>query len=245
MIEEMIEEMIDKLGILMREGTCGANPLGVAKLIEIPPLIQINTILANMINKFVLLEQMYLLFLLVLLQVQLKLYFIMNNKIKSIVRYTDKETGEVLDKYVIYLTNTVKGLKMYKNGLTETDCTSISLFDSYVDSLVYDAINGLKEGRIYADLLNNVVDKDNVINLLLCGADVEIEATKVDSDNPNNSLGYYYRYDVSNIKLNIDEFTKASVFEVYRSVFEDKSKSYLAFVAKMLGVYEIFETELV
>lgn len=166
----------------------------------------------------------------------------MQTIIKSVVRYTDKTTGEVMDKYVIYLTNNVKGLKMYKSGLTETDCTSIALFDSYVDSVVYDAINELKESRIYTDLLNNTIDKDSIINLLLCGANIEINATKADSDNPDNSLGYYYRYDIENISLNIDEFTKASIFEIYINTFSTKSKAYLAFIAKTLGVYEIYES---
>lgn len=166
----------------------------------------------------------------------------MQTSIKSVSRYTDKTTGEMMDKYVIYLTNSVKGLKMYKSGLTETDCTSIALFDSYVDSIVYDAINGLKEGRIYSDLLNNTIDKDSIINLLLCGADIEISAEKVDSENPDNTLGYYYRYDIEDIKLNVDEFTKASIFEIYLNTFSTKSKAYLAFIAKTLGVYDIYES---
>lgn len=166
----------------------------------------------------------------------------MQTTIKSVSRYTDKTTGEMMDKYVIYVTNSVKGLKMYKSGLTETDCTSIALFDSYVDSIVYDAINGLKEGRIYSDLLNNAIDKDSIINLLLSGADIEVSTEKVDSENPDNSLGFYYRYDVTNISLNIDEFAKASIFEEYSNTFKDKSKAYLAFIAKRLGVYEIYES---
>lgn len=166
----------------------------------------------------------------------------MQTTIKSVSRYTDKTTGEMMDKYVIYLTNSVKGLKMYKSGLTETDCTSIALFDSYVDSIVYDAINGLKEGRIYSDLLSNTIDKDSIINLLLCGADIEISAEKVDSENPDNTLGYYYRYDIEDIKLNVDEFTKASIFEIYLNTFSTKSKAYLVFIAKTLGVYDIYES---
>ena len=160
--------------------------------------------------------------------------------IKSVTRYTNKTTGEMMDKYTIYLTDSIVGIKMYKSGLTEADCTSVNLFDSYMDSVVYDAISGMKEGRIYSDLLNNCVDKDAIISLILCGADIEISATKVDSDNPDNSLGYYYRYDIEGIKLNIDEYSKASIFEMYKTTFVDKSEAYLRFVSKLLGVESIF-----
>lgn len=166
----------------------------------------------------------------------------MQTKIKGIARYADKTTGEMLDKYTIYLSDSIKGLRMYKSGLTEADCTSVSLFDSYIDSVVYDAISTLKEGRIYSDLLNNAIDKDSVINLLLCGADIDISDEKVDSENPDNTLGFYYKYEIKDIVLNIDTFDKVSIFEMYIKTFKDKSQAYLAFIAKSLGVYEIYES---
>lgn len=152
----------------------------------------------------------------------------------------DKESGERLNQFVIYTDNKeLPSLKMYKDGLKDVKTNAFKVYDSYLEACIFDFISYLKEGRIYVDLLNNCVDKDAIISLLLCGANIEISATKVDSDNPENSLGYYYRYDIEDIKSNVDEYSKASIFEMYKTTF-DKSEAYLRFVSKLLGVESIF-----
>lgn len=152
----------------------------------------------------------------------------------------DKESGERLNQFVIYIDNKeLPSLKMYKDGLKDVKTNAFKVYDSYLEACIFDFISYLKEGRIYVDLLNNCVDKDAIISLLLCGANIEISATKVDSDNPENSLGYYYRYDIEDIKSNVDEYSKASIFEMYKTTF-DKSEAYLRFVSKLLGVESIF-----
>lgn len=168
----------------------------------------------------------------------------MQTTIKSIQRLHDVETGEVLSKFVVYTTDKFNAIKSRKNGFIDIESSSINLFDSYVYSVVFDAINGLKEGRIYSDLLNNSIDTDRVVELLLANATIDVEVSKEDSDNPDNSLGYYYRYDIKNVVLKIDEFTNVTLFELYKATFTDKSKAYLSFVAKMLNVYDIFASEL-
>lgn len=152
----------------------------------------------------------------------------------------DKESGERINQFVIYTDNKeLPSLKMYKDGLKDVKTNAFKVYDSYLEACIFDFISYLKEGRIYVDLLNNCVDKDAIISLLLCGANIEISATKVDSDNPENSLGYYYRYDIEDIKSNVDEYSKASIFEMYKTTF-DKSEAYLRFVSKLLGVESIF-----
>lgn len=169
----------------------------------------------------------------------------MQTKIKSIKRLFDVETGETLNKFVVYTTDKFSAIKSRKNGFVDVESNSVNLFDSYVYSVIFDAINGLKEGRIYADLLNNSIDTDQVLNLLVTGAEIDVIVTKEDSENPNNSLGYYYKYEIENVKLKIDEFTNVALFELYKATFADKSKAYLSFVAKMLQVFDVFERELV
>lgn len=168
----------------------------------------------------------------------------MQTTIKNIQRLHDVETGEVLNKVSIYITDKISTIKSRKNGFVETESNSFSLFDSYVYSLTFDAISALKEGRIYKDLLTDSIDTDRVLELLLTNATIKVDVSKEDSENQDNSLGFYFRYDVASITLNIDEFTKASMFEMYLATYKDKSKAYLAFIAKMLGVYDIFADEL-
>lgn len=169
----------------------------------------------------------------------------MQTKVKSVQRLHDVESGEVLNKFVVYTTNAFNTIKSRKNGFIDVESNSISLFDSYVYSVVFDAINGLKEGRIYSDLLNNSIDTDRVVELLLSNSIIDVEVSKEDSENPDNSLGYYYKYNIKNVVLSIDEFTNVTLFELYKATFADKSKAYLSFVAKMLQVFDIFKSELV
>lgn len=168
----------------------------------------------------------------------------METIIKSIKRLHDIETGETLNKFAVYITDKVQAIKSYKSGYTDTEVSSLSVFDSYLYSVAFDAIAGLKAGRVYADLLNDSIDTDRVLNLLLSGAKIAITVTKEDSQNKDNELGYYYKYDIINVKLNIDEFTNVTLFELYKTTFTDKSRAYLTFVAKILNVFEVFETEL-
>lgn len=168
----------------------------------------------------------------------------MQTTIKSIKRLANVESGEILNKISLYITDPISTIKSRKNGFVEAETNSFSLYDSYVYSLVFDAISGLKEGRIYKELLSDSVDTDRVLELLLTNATVEVDVSKEDSENSENALGFYFRYDVTNVVLDIDEFTKASIFEMYLATYKDKSKAYLAFVAKMLGVYDIFAAEL-
>ena len=165
----------------------------------------------------------------------------MQAKINSVIRLTDKETDEITNMVAIYTNSKdIDSLRMYKNGLTEIKGNNFKVYDSYLESVVYDTINTTKEGRVYNDLLGATVDKDSVINLLLCGAEVELEIEKVDSENENNTLGYYFKYNIQSIKLNLDELAKASLFELYQQTFSNKSEAYLRFVAKCLGVDSIF-----
>lgn len=165
----------------------------------------------------------------------------MQVKINSVARLTDKETGEVSNIIVIYTSsNEIPYIAMYKDGLHDIQSNRFKVFDSYLESVVYDSINNLKEGRVYSDLLTSVVDKDSVINTLLCGAVIELSVEKTDSENENNKLGYYYRYNIDSINLALDEFAKASLFETYQTTFANKSEAYLRFVATVLGVESIF-----
>lgn len=168
----------------------------------------------------------------------------METIIKSVKRSVNIETGEMLNKFIVYTTDKFNAIKSRKSGFMDTETNAISIFDSYLYSVAFDAISCLKASRIYTDLLNNAVDTDRVLDLLLTGAQIVVAVTKEDSENPDNSLGYYYRYDVENVELNIDEFTNVTLFELYKTTFTDKSKAYLTFVAKMLGVFEVFEAEL-
>lgn len=168
----------------------------------------------------------------------------MQTTIKSIKRLANVETGEILNKISLYITDSISTIKSRKSGFVEAETNNFSLFDSYVYSLTFDAVSGLKEGRIYKELLSDSIDTDKVLELLLTNATIDVDVTKEDSENSENSLGFYFRYDVTSITLNIDEFTKASLFETYLATYKDKSKAYLAFIAKMLGVYDIFAAEL-
>lgn len=168
----------------------------------------------------------------------------METIIKSIKRLHDIETGETLNKFAVYITDKVQAIKSYKSGYTDTEVSSLSVFDSYLYSVAFDAIAGLKAGRVYADLLNNSIDTDRVLDLLLSGAEIVINVSKEDSQNKDNELGYYYKYDIIDVKLNIDEFTNVTLFELYKTTFVDKSRAYLTFVAKILNVFEVFEAEL-
>ena len=161
--------------------------------------------------------------------------------INSISRIIDKETGEVSNLVNVYTNSKdIDSLRMYKNGLTEVKSNNFKVYDSYLESVVYDAINATKEARIYSDLLSTVVDKDSVINTLLCGATINLDIEKVDSDNENNTLGYYYKYNIDSVSLALDEYAKASLFELYQVAFSNKSEAYLRFVAICLGVDSIF-----
>lgn len=168
----------------------------------------------------------------------------MQTTIKSIKRLANVETGEILNKISLYITDSISTIKSRKNGFVEAETNSFSLYDSYIYSLAFDAITALKEGRIYKDLLTDSIDTDRVLELLLTNATIEVDVSKEDSENQDNSLGFYFRYDVTSISLDIDEFTKASMFEMYLATYKDKNKAYLAFIAKMLGVYDIFAAEL-
>lgn len=169
---------------------------------------------------------------------------IMETIIKSIKRLHDTETGEVLNRFAVYTTDSFRAIKNRKNGFVDTEVNAITVYDSYLYSVCFDAVAGLKAGRIYTDLLNDSIDTDRVLDLLLSGAEAIVVVTKEDSENTNNQLGYYYKYDIDDITLRIDEFTNVALFELYRATFTDKSKAYMTFVAKMLGVFEIFESEL-
>ena len=168
----------------------------------------------------------------------------METIIKSIKRLYDTETGEVLNRFAVYTTDSFRAIKSRKNGFVDAEVNAITVYDSYLYSVAYDAVAGLKTGRIYTDLLNDSIDTDRVLDLLLSGAEIVVTATKEDSENKDNSLGYYYKYDIDDINLRIDEFTNVALFELYRATFTDKSKAYMTFVAKLLGVYEVFEAEL-
>lgn len=168
----------------------------------------------------------------------------METIIKSIKRLHDTETGELLNKFALYITDKVVAIKSRKSGYEDTEVASLSVFDSYLYSVAYDAVAGLKAARVYTDLLNDSIDTDRVLDLLLSGAEIVVTVTKEDSENKDNSLGYYYKYDIDDINLRIDEFTNVTLFELYRATFTDKSKAYMTFVAKLLGVYEVFEAEL-
>ena len=165
----------------------------------------------------------------------------MQTRITSVSRLTDKQTGETLNQFVVYTNSReIPSLRMGKDGLKDVTSNAFKVFDSYLESCVFDAISELKEGRIYADLLNVAIDTDSIICLLLANATVEVDFAKVDSLCQQNTLGYYYRYDINNIQLCVDEYTKATLFEMYRRVFADKSEAYLRFIAQMLGVEAIF-----
>lgn len=168
----------------------------------------------------------------------------METIIKSIKRSHDTQTGEVLNRFSVYTTDSFQAIKSRKNGFVDTEVGSITIYDSYLYSVAYDAVTGLKAGRIYTDLLNDCIDTDRVLDLLLSGAEIIVNVTKEDSENTNNPLGYYYKYDIDDITLRIDEFANVALFELYRATFTDKSKAYMTFVAKMLGVFEVFESEL-
>lgn len=168
----------------------------------------------------------------------------METIIKSIKRLHDTETGEVLNRFAVYTTDSFRAIKNRKNGFVDTEVNAITVYDSYLYSVCFDAVAGLKAGRIYIDLLNDCIDTDRVLDLLFSGAEAIVVVTKEDSENTNNQLGYYYKYDIDDITLRIDEFTNVALFELYRATFTDKSKAYMTFVAKMLGVFEIFESEL-
>lgn len=168
----------------------------------------------------------------------------MQTRIKSIKRLANVETGEILNKISLYITDSISNIKSRKNGFVETETNSFSLYDSYVYSIAFDAVSGLKEGRIYKELLSDSIDTDKVLELLLANANIEISVSKEDSENSENSLGFYFRYDVTSISLDIDIFTKVSIFEIYLSTYREKSKAYLSFVAKMLNVYDVFAAEL-
>ena len=168
----------------------------------------------------------------------------METIIKSIKRLYDTESGEVLNKFAVYITDKVRAIKNYKSGYTDTEVTTLSVYDNYLYSVCFDAVSSLKAARIYVDLLNNSVDTDRVLDLLLSGAEIVIAVSKEDSTNKDNDLGYYYKYDIENVVLHIDDFTNVALFELYRATFTDKSKAYMTFVAKLLGVYEVFEAEL-
>lgn len=165
----------------------------------------------------------------------------MQTKILSLSRYVDKETGELSNFYYVYTNSKeIASLRMYKSGLKEIESNSFKVFDSYLESCIRDAINSLREYRVYADLLNNAVDKDSIINLLISNATIELDVEKIDSENENNELGYYYKYNIQNIVLDIDEFNKVTIFEVYRNTFQTSSEAYLRFVSKLLGVENVF-----
>lgn len=165
----------------------------------------------------------------------------MQTKVLSISRYVDKETGELSNVYYIYTdSKEINSLRMYKDGLKSIKSNSFKLFDSYLESCVRDVIGGLKEGRVYSDLLNNAIDKDSVINLLISNAIIDLNIEKIDSENSDNSLGFYYKYNIENIVLNIDDFNKVTIFEVYKNAFKDYSDAYLRFVSKLLGVENVF-----
>lgn len=168
----------------------------------------------------------------------------METIIKSIKRLHDTETGELLNKFALYITDKVVAIKSRKSGYEDTEVASLSVFDSYLYSVAYDAVAGLKAGRIYTDLLNDSIDTDRVLDLLLSGAEIVIVVSKEDSENKENTLGYFYKYDIEDVQLHIDEFTNVALFELYRATFTDKSKAYMTFVAKLLGVFEVFEAEL-
>lgn len=168
----------------------------------------------------------------------------METIIKSIKRLHDTETGEVLNRFAVYTTDSFHAIKSRKNGFVDTETKTITVYDSYLYSVCFDAIAGLKAGRIYTDLLNDCIDTDRVLDLLLDGAEIIVNVTKEDSESKDNELGYYYKYDIDDITLRIDEFTNVALFELYRATFTDKSRAYMTFVAKLLGVYEVFEAEL-
>ena len=168
----------------------------------------------------------------------------METIIKSIKRLHDTETGEVLNRFAVYTTDSFRAIKSRKNGFVDAEVNAITVYDSYLYSVCFDVVSSLKAGRIYTDLLNNSVDTDRVLDLLLSGAEIVIAVSKEDSTNKDNDLGYYYKYDIENVVLHIDDFTNVALFELYRATFTDKSKAYMTFVAKLLGVYEVFEAEL-
>ena len=168
----------------------------------------------------------------------------MQTKIKSAKRLNDLETGETLNKFVVYTTDKFNAIKSRKNGIVDVETNVITVYDSYLYSVVFDAVAGLKEGRVYSDLLNDCIDTDKVLDILLTGAEIVVNVSKEDSENTNNTLGYYYKYEIDSIKFNIDDFAKVSVFELYKATFTDKSKAYMTFVAKLLGVFEVFKAEL-
>lgn len=165
----------------------------------------------------------------------------MQTKITSVNRLIDKESGERLNMFVVYVDNKeVPSLRMFKDGLKDVKSNAFKVYDSYLESCLYDAISSLKEGRIYSQLLDLAIDTDSIVSLLLSNATIELVFEKVDSLNESNSLGYYYKYDVSNIQLSIDEYSKVTMFEMYKRVFADRSDAYLRFIAQMLGVESIF-----
>ena len=165
----------------------------------------------------------------------------MQTTITSVNRLIDKETGESINMFTVYTNSKIiPSLRMRKDGLTEVKTNSFKVYDSYLESCLYDAISSLKEGRIYSQLLDLAIDTDSIVSLLLSNATIELSFEKVESLNESNSLGYYYKYDISNIQLSIDEYSKATIFEMYRKVFSDKSEAYLKFIAQMLGVESIF-----
>lgn len=168
-------------------------------------------------------------------------YFVMQTKVLSIKRIVDAESSEVLNQFVVYTDNKeIPSLRMRKDWLTEVKTNSFKVYDSYLESCLYDAISSLKEGRIYSQLLDLAIDTDSIVSLLLANATIDVTFEKVDSLNESNSLGYYYKYDISNIQLSIDEYSKVTMFEMYRKIFADKSEAYLKFIAQMLGVDGIF-----
>lgn len=165
----------------------------------------------------------------------------MQINILSVSRLTNKETGESLNMFVVYTDNKdVPSLRMYKDGLKEVKGNSFKVFDSYLESCLYDAISTIKEGRVYTDLLNLAIDTDTIVNLLLTNATIDVSFEKVDSLCEENSIGYYYKYNIDAIKLNVDDYAKVSIFEMYRKIFADRSDAYLKFISKLLGVENVF-----
>lgn len=168
-------------------------------------------------------------------------FITMQANILSVSRLTNKETGESLNMFVIYTDNKeIPSLRMYKDGLKEVKSNAFKVFDSYLESCLYDAISKLKEGRIYNQLLDVAIDTDYVINLLLSNAIIDVTFEKIDSLSEDNSLGYYYKYNIDAINLSIDEYSKVSIYEMYKKIFADRSDAYLRFIAKTLEVEAIF-----
>lgn len=165
----------------------------------------------------------------------------MQTKITGVSRLMDKETGEVLNMFIIYVDNKeVPSLRMFKDGLKDVNSNAFKVYDSYLESCLFEAVSKTKEGRVYTDLLNVAVDTDNIVSLLLTNAAINVEFEKVDSLSTENTLGYFYKYTITIEKLDVDEYSKATMFETYKRIFADRSEAYLRFISKLLGVETIF-----